>query len=211
LSFSKVALRKIFPRVDSLDLDGRVNGELNILQKDNIYFPNSNLDIADFEINQTVLGNLDLDLLGNGDLTDFIINAKLLRDKEEKLRLLGNVFKSDSSDYQTKLLASFNAFPLDPFSPLGKGVIGDIRGGLWGNAEITGPLINPDFTGTLTLNKAGISVPYLGVNYDFSPNAKIGLYHQVFDFKDITLIDKEHNTQANLSGTIDHRSFRRIF
>lgn len=207
LSFSKVALRKIFPRVDSLDLDGRVNGELNILQKDNVYFPNSNLDIADFEINQTVLGNLDLDLLGNGDLTDFIINAKLLRDKEEKLRLLGNVFKSDSSDYQTKLLASFNAFPLDPFNPLGKGVIGDIRGGLWGNAEITGPIINPNLTGMLTLNNAGISVPYLGVNYDFSPNAKIGLYNQVFDFKDITLIDKEHNTQANLSGTIVHRSF----
>jgi hypothetical protein len=66
LSFSKVALRKIFPRVDSLDLDGKVNGELNILQKDNVYFPNSNLDIADFEINKTVLGNLDLDLLGNG-------------------------------------------------------------------------------------------------------------------------------------------------
>ena len=207
LSFSKVALRKIFPRVDSLDLDGKVNGELNILQKDNVYFPNSNLDIADFEINKTVLGNLDFDLLGNGDLSDFIINAKLLRDKEEKLRLLGNIFKSDSSDYQIKLLASFNAFPLEPFSPLGKGVIGNIRGGLWGNAEITGPIVNPDFTGTLTLNQAGISVPYLGVNYNFSPNAKIGLYNQVFDFKDITLIDDAHNTQAKLSGTIDHRSF----
>ena len=207
LSFSKVALRKIFPRLDSLDLDGKVNGELNILQKDNVYFPNSNLDIADFEINKTVLGNLDLDLLGNGDLSDFIINAKLLKDNEEKLRLLGNIFKSDSSDYQIKLLASFSAFPLAPFSPLGKGVIGDIRGGLWGNAEITGPMVNPDFTGTLTLNKAGISVPYLGVNYDFSPNAKIGLYNQVFKFKDITLIDNTHSTQAKLSGTIDHRSF----
>ena len=119
--------------------------------------------------------------------------------------LLGNIFKSDSSDYQIKLLASFNAFPLEPFSPLGKGVIGNIRGGLWGNAEITGPIVNPDFTGTLTLNQAGISVPYLGVNYNFSPNAKIGLYNQVFDFKDITLIDDTHNTQAKLSGTIDHR------
>ena len=207
LSFSKVALRKIFPRVDSLDVDGKVNGELNLLQKDNVYFPNSNLDIEDFEINNTLLGNLDLDLLGNGDLSDFIINAKLIQDREEKLRLLGNIFSTDSTDYQTKLLASFNAFPLAPFSPLGKAVISDIRGGLWGNAEITGPLINPDFTGTLTLNNAGISVPYLGVNYDFSQNAKIDLRKQTFDFRDLGLIDTDFNTEARLSGTIDHQSF----
>ena len=58
LSFSKVALRKIFPRVDSLDLDGKVNGELNILQKDNVYFPNSNLDIADFFNSKNNIFNL---------------------------------------------------------------------------------------------------------------------------------------------------------
>lgn len=208
LSFTKVALRKLGLDIPNLALDGKVNGTLNILQKDNVYFPNANLDIQEFEINETVLGNLDVDLLGNGDLSDFIINAKLKEGTQERLRLLGNVFRVQSSDYQAKLLASFNGFKLDPYSPLGEGVIGDIRGGLWGNTEISGPLANPDFKGTLTLNTAGISIPYLGVNYNFSNNAKIELNKQQFIFKDITLVDQVFNTNAVLSGTIDHKAFK---
>lgn len=207
LSFSKVALQKISPSIDSLKLAGKINGELNIFQKDNIYFPNSNLDIQDFEINGAILGDLDIDLLGNGDLTDFIVNAKLKEGDAERLRLLGNVSKTDSTDYQTKLLASFDNFKLTPFSPLGEGVIGDIRGGLWGNAEVSGPLLSPNINGELTLNNAGISVPYLGVNYDFSPNAKIELKDQSYIFKDIELTDQAFKTHAILSGSIAHRSF----
>ena len=207
LSFSKVALQKISPSIDSLKLAGKVNGELNILQKDNVYFPNSNLDIQDFEINGAILGDLDLDLLGNGDLTDFIVNAKLVESGSERLRLLGNVFKTDSSSYQTKLLASFDNFKLRPFSPLGENVIGDIRGGLWGNAEVSGPLTRPNINGELTLNNAGISVPYLGVNYDFSPNTKIALKDQSYLFKDIELTDQAFKTKAILSGSIAHSSF----
>lgn len=207
LSFSNVALQKISPTLDSLRLNGRINGELNIFQKDNVYFPNSNLDIQNFEVNGAILGNLDIDLLGNGDLSDYIINAKLLEGDQERLRVLGNIFKTDSTGYETKLLASFNDFKLNPFSPLGAGVIGNIRGGLWGNVSILGPLVNPDFKGVLSLNNAGISVPYLNVNYIFSPNAKIELVAQKFIFKDINITDEVFKTNAILSGVIEHKSF----
>ncbi|MEL6484429.1 MAG: translocation/assembly module TamB, partial [Bacteroidota bacterium] len=58
LQFKLVSLDKITPSIDSLKLDGGVNGFLNILQKDGKYLPTSSLKIDDFAVNDMLLGNL---------------------------------------------------------------------------------------------------------------------------------------------------------
>ncbi|WP_228027885.1 translocation/assembly module TamB domain-containing protein [Costertonia aggregata] len=206
LQFKIVSLDKVTPAIDSLKLGGEVNGTLNILQKNNIYLPTSNLDISDFSINDMRLGNLNIGIAGNRDLSDFIVSTQLKDKGIEKLSINGNVTNKNKQP-KANLMADFKDFDLSPFSPLGEGVIENIRGNLSGTAQIRGDIENPDISGLLTLNNAGIGIPYLNVDYDFGKNSTVRLYNQTFDFQKIKLTDVAENTKATLNGTIKHKAF----
>ncbi|WP_289644537.1 translocation/assembly module TamB domain-containing protein [Maribacter aestuarii] len=207
LQFKIVSLNKITPVIDSLKLQGEVNGTLNVLQKDGIYLPSSNLNISDFGINDIGLGDLAISIAGNRDLTEFQVNSQLTDNGIEKFGVAGNI--ENRGDMPTaNLLANFNNFNLEPFSPLGEGVIDHIRGDIDGSVNITGPVDNPNFDGLLTLDNAGIAIPYLNVDYGFAPRSRVRLTNQTFDFENIALTDVDKNTKANIDGTISHRYFK---
>ncbi len=207
LEFKIVSLDKITPAIDSLKLKGEVNGILNVFQKDGIYLPSSNLNVVDLSVNDIRLGDLAVSIAGNRDLTDFIVNSQITDKGEEKLAIVGNVRKKGEMP-TADLLVNFNRFDLEPFNPLGEGVIDRIRGRLNGNARVKGPVDNPDFSGLLTLDDAGIAIPYLNVDYSFANNSRVNLFDQTFDFENISITDVAENTQATLDGTITHSFFK---
>ena len=204
LDFKIVSLSKIAPSIDSLKLKGEINGTLNILQKDDIYLPSCNLQITDFGVNDITLGELTIGIVGNRDLTEYVVNSQIADGGVEKFSLLGN-FDNRNDAPIADLMANFSNFNMEPFSPLGDGIITNIRGLLNGTAQIKGDLRNPDISGLLTLNEAGIAIPYLNVDYAFGPNATVRLYNQTFDFQNIQLTDVTMNTNASLDGTIKHQ------
>ncbi|UJH66987.1 translocation/assembly module TamB domain-containing protein [Allomuricauda sp. SCSIO 65647] len=206
LQFKIVSLRKISPAIDSLRLDGEVNGSLNILQKDSKYLPTTNMSIGNFSVNDIPLGDLEIGIFGNNDLTEFGVNTWLSDKGKEKLSLNGNVFNKNKK-VLLDLNATFNNFDLLPFSPLGEDVISNIRGLVNGSAAITGDASNPKIDGELTLNDAGLGIPYLNVDYDFSPLSKVRLFDQTFYFENIGLTDVVEGTKASLDGTISHEGF----
>ncbi|WP_239985706.1 MULTISPECIES: translocation/assembly module TamB domain-containing protein [Arenibacter] len=207
LQFKIVTLGKITPSIDSLKLHGEVNGTLNVLQKDNVYLPSSNLNIKNFGVNDITLGDLAIGIVGNRDLTDFVVNTSLVDKGFEKLSVVGNISNREEIP-QANLIVDFNKFNLEPFSPLGEGVITNIRGLLQGSAILRGPINNPDMSGVLSLNEAGIAIPYLNVDYSFAPFSKVRLTNQTFNFQKIKLTDVAMNTKATLDGTITHKLFR---
>ena len=207
LQFKIVSLDKITPVIDSLDLQGEVNGTLNILQKQGIYLPTSNLNIKDFAINRMRIGDLSMSIGGNKDLTEFSVNTQISDNDIDVLGVVGKIVKIGKIP-QVKLLANFRDFNLDPFSPLGKGVITNIRGELNGNVKINGDYNNPDFDGVLKMNNAGIAVPYLNVDYGFARNSHVLLKNKTFDFQQVQLSDVAENTKATLDGTITHSFFK---
>ncbi|NND15100.1 MAG: translocation/assembly module TamB, partial [Eudoraea sp.] len=204
LQFKIVSLDKIAPAIDSLNLSGEVNGNLNILQKDNVYLPSCNLDIADFAVNDLQLGKLNVGIVGNKDLTDFVVSSQIVEDGREKLNIIGNVINKGEIP-EANLIASFNDFALQPFSPLGEGVITNIRGNLNGTVQVMGDIRNPDIEGSLALDEAGIAIPYLNVDYAFNRNADVSLTGQTFKFNNFTLTDVAENTRARMNGTIKHK------
>ncbi len=207
LQFKIVSLDKIAPVIDSLNLEGEVNGTLNIFQKDGIYLPSSNLGIDDFSINGIRLGDLTMGIVGNKDLTDYVVNTQITDNGIEKLGIVGNI--NNKGEVPTaQLLANFRNFDLEPFSPLGEGVIDNIRGDVNGSVRINGDINNPEINGLLTLNNAGIAVPYLNVDYGFAPNSRVRLTDQTFDFEEIALTDVAERTRATLDGTIKHSFFK---
>lgn len=206
LRFKIVSLGKITPAVDSLKLRGEVNGFLNVRQEDDVYLPIGNLSISDFGVNGATLGQLDFGIVGNKDLSEFSVNTQITNRGRETFSVIGTIQNQEESP-NANLTASFTDFPLQPFNPLGGGVIDQIRGELNGSARIRGDIRNPAMAGLLTLNRAGLAIPYLNVNYDFAPAATIRLDDQTFDFRSIRLTDVAMGTSATLDGTIRHQFF----
>lgn len=206
LQFKLVSLDKITPSIDSLKLNGAVDGYLNILQKDNVYLPSSNLKIADFTANDILLGDLEIGIFGNNDLTEFGVSTWLNADGKEKMTINGKVLNRGDVP-ELDLLVNFNDFGLEPLDPLGEGVISNIRGRLNGSARITDLATNPVINGVLTLNDAGLGVPYLNVDYDFNQFSRVRLEDQSFNFDNLVLTDVVSNTRATLDGSISHSFF----
>ncbi len=206
LQFKIVSLNKISPAIDSLKLTGEINGVLNLQQREGKYLPICNLDIEDFGVNGIDLGKLDIGIVGNRNLTEFVVNSQITENGREKFSIIGNV-TNQNNVLQSDLLANFTDFDLKPFSPLGEGVITNIRGDLNGSAQIKGDVKNPDISGLLTLNNAGLAIPYLNVDYAFGANSVVRLFNQTFDFQNVRLTDVAQNTRATLDGTIKHKFF----
>ena len=206
LQFKIVSLDKITPSIDSLKLDGVVNGFLNILQKEGKYLPTSSLNINDFSVNGARLGDLEVGIFGNNDLTQFGISTWLDDNGKEKMAINGKLTNRNRNT-KLDLTANFKDFDLEPFSPLGEDVISNIRGKLSGTVKVLGKAENPSINGVVTLNEAGIGIPYLNVDYNFAPFSRVRLFDQTFYFENIDLSDVAEGTTATLDGTINHTAF----
>lgn len=207
LQFKLVSLDKIAPLIDSLKLKGAVDGYLNVLQKENIYLPSSNLNVTDLSVNDIRLGDLEIGIFGNNDLTEFGVSTWLNDNGREKFSINGKIFNTGKMPV-LDLLANFNGFDLSPFNPLGQDVISNIRGRLNGNVRISDEADNPKINGLLNLEEGGLGIPYLNVDYDFAGISQIRFEDHTFNFDNIQLRDIHSLTRATLDGGITHDYFR---
>ncbi len=206
LKFKDVDFAKITPRIDSLALAGNVNGKLNVQQQNNIYLPESNVTIDNFKVNNFNLGSFKANIIGNESLTNYNVDVSLKDENNESLSVVGNLDvsgKNSTLDLEVK----FNKFILNPLNPFGEGVITDIRGEITGNAKLTGRIQRPQINGQLSLDKGGMGIPYLNVDYAFDDNTTINLNQQSFIFNNAGLTDSEYFSKSFLSGNINHVNF----
>ena len=206
LKFNNVDLAKVTPEIDSLQLGGTVNGDLNIIKQNKIYIPKSLLTIDDFEINKFNLGAFNADIKGNTSLTNYDVNVNLKDDKNETFSAKGNLDVSGKNS-NLDLELKFKDFLLDPIGPFGNGVITNIRGKVTGNSRITGRLQRPQINGVLRLNQGGMSVPYLNIDYAFADNTRVDLESQSFVFKSAQFTDTAFSSEGILNGTMSHTNF----
>ncbi|MEM5564782.1 translocation/assembly module TamB domain-containing protein [Psychroserpens sp. AS72] len=204
LDFTDVDLTKITPRIDSLSLSGRVNGKLDVLQKDGVYLPNSNVIISDLKANDYELGELTALVKGNNSLTNYTVDVTLKNDNLKSLDAKGVI---DVDANLINLDVKFEEFLLDPLDPFGEGVITNIRGLVTGSAKVTGKLDDPQFNGDLLLDNAGLTIPYLNVDYSFDFDSQVKLESQRFIFQEVEITDSEYFSKAILNGYIAHQNF----
>ncbi len=206
LNFKDVDLTKITPDLDSLSLAGNVNGKLNVLQKNGNYLPNSTITIDDLEINRHYLGSFDAIITGNESLTNYKVDAKIKDDDSKSFSAIGDIEVSNEKS-TIDLDLNFNKFSLRPLTPLLDPVLNNIRGEVYGKVEVVGNLKKPDIVGDLTIDKGGLNVPYLNVDYDFEDNASVTLKEQSFIFNNINITDTEESSEGVLYGSISHINF----
>lgn len=206
LNFKNVDLAKITPDIDSLSLAGNVNGKLDILQQNGSYLPNSTIVVDDLKVNNFLLGSFDATITGNESLTNYTVDATIKDDEAKSFSAKGDISvigKRSAIDVNLQ----FDKFNLFPLNPLLDGVLSDIRGLATGDVRLIGDLKRPDINGKLNLNKAGLGIPYLNVDFDFNEKASVTLKDQTFIFNKIKLTDTKYNSKGELSGSLSHINF----
>lgn len=206
LDFKDVELVKITPRIDSLSLQGVVNGKLDLIQKSGVYLPKSDVVISSLFVNDFDLGDLTAKVEGDNSITNYKVDISLVNDNLKSLAANGTIDVNENNP-TINLDVVFEEFLLDPLNPLGEGVINNIRGLVSGSAKVTGSLKKPGIYGELLLDRAGLSIPYLNVDYDFDFDSKVSLRGQQFIFNNVAMTDSKYFSKGYLNGFIAHNNF----
>ncbi|WP_245577784.1 translocation/assembly module TamB domain-containing protein [Gelidibacter mesophilus] len=206
LSFSEVDLNKVTPTLDSLSFGGILNGHLDVLQQNGVYVPNSNISIENFMFNEYMLGDLSAEIEGNQSLTNYTVDLFLRNDNLKSLDATGNIDVS-ATNSNIDLDIIFAEFDLEPLNVFGADVINRIRGLASGEVKVTGDLKKPQIDGNLVLDNAGMSIPYLNVDYAFDFDSEVTLKDQRFVFNEVVMTDSEYFSKATLNGFMSHQNF----
>ncbi|WAC02808.1 translocation/assembly module TamB [Lacinutrix neustonica] len=183
-----------------------MNGKLDILQKNGSYLPNSTITIDDLEVNHNYLGSFDAKITGNSSLTRYTVDAKIKNDDAKSFQAIGDIDVTKNKSYIDVDL-KFKDFKLDILTPFLDPVLNKIRGDLNGTAKVEGDLNKPNMNGELTIDRGGLNVPLLNVDFGFQNKASVTLKEQTFTFNKVKITDTKENTKGVLDGSISHVNF----
>lgn len=206
LSFKDVDLNQITPANNKFVVHGNINGEVNFKQNKDVYQPTASIIIDKLNVNKTDLGTLNFDIEGDESLRKFTINSDLENENLESFNADGS-FEIVNKETILDLKLKFDKFNIATLNSLGGEVLSNIRGSISGNSTIEGNLKKPNINGRLYLDNAGITIPYLNVDYELSDNTIIDLTDEKFLFRNNTLKDTKYGTVGNLNGSIEHNNF----
>jgi len=206
LSFKDVDLNQITPSDPKFIFNGNVNGEFNYRQDNVTLQPKASINIDRLNINNTQLGTLNFDIAGDENLKKFTLNSTIQNDNLASFDVNGN-FEITNKETLLDLKLKFDSFNLGVLSSLGGDVLSNIRGSASGIANIGGSLKKPDINGRLFLDDAGITIPYLNVDYALANKTIVDLSDQKFLVRNVVLTDTKFGTKGSLNGNIEHNNF----
>lgn len=206
LDFQNVELNKVLPSIENFKVEGKLNGNINLKQSNNIYQPTASIMVDNLNVNSIKLGNLNVDIDGNDSFKNFKVNSVLKNDNLESFSANGSIAIADN---KTNLDLDLNLedFNLGILSPLGGEVISNIRGFASGKTNIGGDVNNLDINGRLFLKGAGLKIPYLNTDYNIEENAAVDVTEKKFLIRNATLKDIKYQTEGKLNGSIEHHNF----
>ena len=209
-SFTNVQLEGVIPKLETLNLAGVLNGEVSLKEENGIVKPLAKLTVNDVLVNDFSQGILKVNVEGENSLNKYNVDVSLRDYQFDNVKAVGAL------DFSTKepvmdLDVSFKEYELNGFSDFGGEVISNLRGRLSGDFTAKGPFLNPDFRGRLNLEEAGLTFPYLNIDFDLVDNTTLRLKDQSFVLGGVMLKDTKFDTKGYLSGSITHQNFNKWY
>ena len=161
----------------------------------------------DIRIRDVELGEMKINLSGNTDYNSYTVNVSLSSEDIVNINGSGSIIAINEKP-NIDLDLNLNNFNFSFVDQIGKKVLSKIDGFASGNINIWGELDNIQHNGNLILNNSKFYIPYLNVDYKILDSSELNLYNQIFEFKEMNLIDPLYNTNANIRGTISHTDFK---
>jgi hypothetical protein len=206
LSFTDIDLNKLTPSIEHFKVNGTLNGHVNFKQDKNIFQPTSSLTVDSLNVNNVDLGKLNLDIIGDESLKKFYVNSTIENEDVESFIAKGD-FSIENEETVMDLDLRFNKFNLGSLSLLGGDVITNIKGFASGNSSIEGTFKDPEVNGRLFLDDAGLSIPYMGVNYELENRSIVDVTESIFRVRNAIITDSKYKTKGILDGKVKHRKF----
>lgn len=206
LSFKDVDLNEITPANPKFAFNGNLNGTINYKQNNAVYQPTSSLQIDHLSINKIDIGNLNFDIKGDESFKKFTVNSSIENKNVESFNANGT-FEIENNQTNLDLKINFDKFNLAVLSPIGGDIITNIRGLVSGNSSIGGTVKKPEINGRLYVDNAGMTVPYLKVDYELSDRTIVDLADEKFLFRNNVITDTKFGTKGTLNGSIEHNNF----
>ena len=206
LTFKDVNLNKITPEVKKFKFDGNVDGVVYLKQNNAIYQPTAALRINKLFVNDNELGNMNLDIEGDENFSKFNINSVIENENFESFKAKGNLQIANEKTL-LDIDLNFQKFNLAILSNLGGDVLSNIRGFVSGNARLDGDVNDIDYNGRLFVDGAGLTIPYLNVDYEIKENSIVDVTREKFIVQRTKITDTNFKTEGNLEGFIKHKKF----
>jgi hypothetical protein len=210
IDLDRVSLAKVTPDIENFDIKGLINGGIWIEKRNNMLIPMADIQLLDFYINGELQGDLIGEIKGAESNKVYQIDLSIEKDDQKNMLAKGKLDlhpKKPTID----LGITFDNYQIAMLNALGKGVMENIRGSVSGNARLDGTIENPDFSGKLFIDNAGMYFPFINIDYALENNTQILLNNQSFILKDAKVYDSLFETSGNLSGSISHKYFKKWY
>ncbi len=207
LTFENISLEKVTPTVNRFKIEGDLNGEISVKQKQNVYQPTSSLTVDNLNVNDIALGSLNLDIDGSEDLKSFYVNSVLENENVESFKADGT-FTIEGEETLMDVDLRFDRFNLGTLNGLlGGEAISNIRGFVSGATTLGGKFSDPAIDGRLFVDDAAVTVPYLNVEYEMERKSIVDVTESQFIIRSTTITDPKFRSQGKLEGRITHENF----
>jgi len=190
-------------------LEGLLSGNVRITD------PLKNYEVDfDTKINQFRFENDSIGILqSSGTYSSLSGNAKVkaISDNEFYNFTAELAYRSnDSSDNQLKGFINFNHSNIQLLQKYLDDIFTGIRGNATGRVNVSGRVSNPDFSGSIALNDASLSVIYTRTKITFENNSIITFNPGEIDFGRLYVRDTL-NHRAEVRGKLYHKFFNNFF
>ncbi len=190
----------------SFDLDGYINGKVEIAN----IFKNisliSNLEVIDFGINDQKIGNALIVSAWDNRKKGLFVNTDVIYKgnigTSQPIVLQGYIYpQKNEIDFTADLLN----FKLKVIEKYLKTIFKSVEGYASGKLFITGSFSKPQLAGKIRLMRSFFGVDYLNTSYTL--NQEIEIQNDKIIFNNLKLVDEKNNI-AILNGYLKHKNFK---
>ena len=191
-------------------IDGRLNGRLKRVEKNNIYHLNSSIQTNQLIVNDYLLGALNINI-GSDSLNETQdIEGFINKNSVNTVEFTGAYMPSLDSNNFTVSMDVYD-FDLKHLRTYLNVVVADLKGEAAGYLNFYGDLRKPEFEGELIVEDVSLSVPFLNINFNAIDNSVIKLSDRHIEFKEFDFVSTQNEVdigEGALSGDVFHQNFK---
>jgi len=206
LNLSKLFISNFF-EINNNPLSGEINSLINLKRDSDNRTLSINTNIKNLLIKNYLIGDLDLNALGNTDYSSYALNFNIKNNKNVILESEGTVIAiNEKPNFDIDL--SLNNFDISFIEKIGERSLENINSSLSGKINLWGSTDNIQHNGELILNNSSFKIPYLNIDYAIENESIISLYNQNIQLNNISILHPETNTYGLLNGIVSHLDFK---
>ncbi|RKX19314.1 MAG: hypothetical protein DRP35_07900, partial [Candidatus Zixiibacteriota bacterium] len=187
----------------SLNLRGKINGDAEVISRQQSVSLISDLKIPDLKVNNEKFEKTTIKTTWNQDTKKLNVNLFTQRGKLKPIQVTGDyLVETNKLDFRIK----FQKLLLRTFESMTQGNLRELKGLASGNLTLKGSTTKPLLEGVVNLQKTSFIVDYLNTKYNLT--TPVYVTYDGFKIKDAILNDDYSGKSAALNASLTHKFFK---